>query len=1036
MLLSNKLLYTLLICSALYLSSSLGQEESTWTKQVELADTLQKEKRFTEASEHWEKAYRLAKNEPDSVKNWLLFKQLYAKGAGYNYEKDGIPYFEKAHPLLPYSRLDTSEQSTFFNTYYHFLGYNNRWEEALPLAHECAKLRASLNEDPPLAYLSAIHDVAFINNKIGNYPEAIEYYQQSIDGYIKYNSPMDHDVALGYNNLAFNYGLVGMANKQYEYYLKASKIWGNIELADNSYLMTAYGNQMRWQKEYGGHVAMEGILANIREIVGQKSKEWGKKNRLITNKSDHEHPTLLLSYWKSCLDYHLLKKDVQGIQNYLDSTSQFIRNLPKKPNDEVLEYWNNAYSVLGEVNADMGNHEEAIRSFRSGLSQMEQYGYGGRLEHSHAKLAKSLMATGQLDEAGQQLQEAFSKNKNRANLPSFHTLSAELAEKRHQPDSVRYHVRKTLVTLTGNDELTNDFTQLTSSSFSGRVNRNYIASLSANGHHLLRLYCNANHTDDLQNANHLFTLALEMLNTYYLGGPYTDVLADMQTAIHFGLLECQTLMQQEDTSSLGVLFEKLENNRSRHRWKKFIKHAPSNSATVPDSLRDAEEEQRQLLVFYKQQLANVEKDSLQGKRANQWRAKIHTCEMALVGLEEQILALNDRYMLLSQGMVTTRTLQKELPKHVSMLRYMLTDSGAYVMRIDRSSLKLFTLGKTDTLESLVREATAQLRTRSPDYYATATKLHARLLGTAVLDGLHRNLIIVPDGMLHKFPFEALTDTADPSGFLLSHHTISYATSASLWLAQRGLRHNRTRSFVAFAPTYAGVAGDERSATPLKLSGATNEAETIAKMLDGNVYQQNHFGKQDFLKEAPHYSLLHLAMHADVQEDDSEHSNFHFGDGSKLYAYELYGMKLQANMAVLSACNTGYGTLQKGEGVQSLATAFTYAGVPSLVMGLWSLPDASTSGIMVDYYQQLIDKKHKHTALTTAKTNYLKRVAHESELQHPFYWAGLVVSGDIEPIYAQGNLWYWAIAVVTVLLLLIAFGIRLRKQTRTNKILTN
>lgn len=73
------------------------------------------------------------------------------------------------------------------------------------------------------------------------------------------------------------------------------------------------------------------------------------------------------------------------------------------------------------------------------------------------------MATGQLDEAGQQLKEAFSKNTYRANLPSFHTLSAELAEKRHQPDSVRYHVRKTLASLTGDEELTNDFTKLTSS---------------------------------------------------------------------------------------------------------------------------------------------------------------------------------------------------------------------------------------------------------------------------------------------------------------------------------------------------------------------------------------------------------------------------------------------------------------------------------------------------------------------------------------------------------------------------------------------
>lgn len=997
--------------SFLMVSTASEAPDPDWRIPASFADSLQQQKKYHEAAEYWEQALNHAAHAGDSIQQMLTFKQLYAKAVSFDYEKEGIPFFEKAYPLLPYSRLDTSAQSTFLNTYYHFLGYNNRWEEALPFAQECAALRESLNEDPPLAYLSSVHDVAYIQNKIGNYPEAIEFYLKSINGYIAHNGEQDHDVALGYNNLAFNYGLMGMANKQYAYYVKAANTWNAIEVADNSYLMTVYGNLLRWQKEYGDHTAVEGILASMREVANNKNKEWGSKNRLIENKKDDENVRLILSYWKACLDYHLQKKHIHGIQNYLDSTSRFIKNLSKKPDDQLLEYLHQAYSVLGEAHAESDNHEEAIRIFRAGFDHMAQYGYGTPSPHQYAKYAKSLIATGQLDEADLQLQEAFNRNTNRANLPQFHILMAQLAEKRHQPDSVRLHVGRTLAALTGSDEFSNDFTSITASSFLGRVNRNYIACLSAGGHHLLKLYRHTKLHNELRQAQHLFTLALDMLNVYYLGGPYTDALADMQTAIHFGLLECQTFMQQQkaDAPALATFFENLENNRSQHRWKKFVKHAPSNSTAIPDSLRDAEEEQRQLIVFYKQQLAKVDRDSLQGKQANRWRAKIYACEVALANTEEQLLALNARYMTLSQGMVTTRTLQKGLPKQVSMLRYMLTDSGAYVMRIDRSSLVLFPLGRTDSVELLVREATAQLQTRSPDYYVTATKLHARLLGAEISKGLHRNLIIVPDGILHQLPFEALTNTENPSGFLLHTHTVSYATSAALWMAQQGLRYNKSKSFGAFAPNYAGVIGEERSGTPLKLTGATSEAETIAKMLEGSIYQQNSFGKQDFLNEAPNYSLLHLAMHANVREDDSEHSNFHFGDGSKLYAYELYGMRLQANMAVLSACNTGYGSLQKGEGMQSLATAFTYAGVPSLVMGLWSLPDASTSGIMVDYYQQLVDRKYKHTALATAKTNYLKRVANENELQHPFYWAGLVISGDTQPIRQRGATAYWVFA---------------------------
>src|SRR5690606_34058137 len=180
--------------------------------------------------------------------------------------------------------------------------------------------------------------------------------------------------------------------------------------------------------------------------------------------------------------------DRTGVQNYLDSTYRSIQNLKVKPSNKILEYLNNAYSVLGGIYEESGEHEEALRNYQAGLDQKERYGYGGRLEHNHDRMAKSLIAIGRLDEASIPLRYAFESSKDRSNHPAFHTLSAQLAEKRHQPDSVRYHVGKALATLTGNDDLKNDYTQLTSASFAGRVTANYIANLSANGHHLLRLY--------------------------------------------------------------------------------------------------------------------------------------------------------------------------------------------------------------------------------------------------------------------------------------------------------------------------------------------------------------------------------------------------------------------------------------------------------------------------------------------------------------------------------------------------------------------
>ena len=106
------------------------------------------------------------------------------------------------------------------------------------------------------------------------------------------------------------------------------------------------------------------------------------------------------------------------------------------------------------------------------------------------------------------------------------------------------------------------------------------------------------------------------------------------------------------------------------------------------------------------------------------------------------------------------------------------------------------------------------------------------------------------------------------------------------------------------------------------------------------------------------------------------------------------MQLNADLAVLSACNTGYGKLSRGEGVMSLARAFTYAGVPATVTSLWKVPDLTTREIMVDFYKNLKQGMSKDAALRQAKLTYLKN-APESIAANPFFWAGFVPMGNME-----------------------------------------
>ena len=123
------------------------------------------------------------------------------------------------------------------------------------------------------------------------------------------------------------------------------------------------------------------------------------------------------------------------------------------------------------------------------------------------------------------------------------------------------------------------------------------------------------------------------------------------------------------------------------------------------------------------------------------------------------------------------------------------------------------------------------------------------------------------------------------------------------------------------------------------------------------------------------------------------------------------------MAVLSACNTGSGKIQSGEGAISLSRAFSYAGCPSVIMSLWKVPDNQTKEIMVGLYESLNQNLPKDAALRNSKLNYLKNSS-ESLYNHPFYWAGFVLMGERAPLSDNDDFENW---MFIPLLLLIGLG---------------
>lgn len=139
----------------------------------------------------------------------------------------------------------------------------------------------------------------------------------------------------------------------------------------------------------------------------------------------------------------------------------------------------------------------------------------------------------------------------------------------------------------------------------------------------------------------------------------------------------------------------------------------------------------------------------------------------------------------------------------------------------------------------------------------------------------------------------------------------------------------------------------------------------------------HFATHGLISERrPDYSGLVLAIDADPKED------------GLLQVYEIFNLKLSAELVVLSACSTGLGKVVKGEGIIGLTRAFMYAGAPSLVVSLWPVADRSTADLMVSFYRQMNRGESKADGLRRGKLELIG----SGRYSHPFYWAPFVLVG--------------------------------------------
>lgn len=324
-----------------------------------------------------------------------------------------------------------------------------------------------------------------------------------------------------------------------------------------------------------------------------------------------------------------------------------------------------------------------------------------------------------------------------------------------------------------------------------------------------------------------------------------------------------------------------------------------------------------------------------------------------------------------------------------------------------------------------------------DYTALGVSLYAKLLKPIVTalgvpsDDIPPQLLIVPDGPLCLVPFQALLASAPTTtgvnyrnlDYLVNHFTISYAFDAASPFAAN---HTSTADKTLLAFGWSDGQTDRYTAEDLP--GTYRELQAIASIFPGEFRMGKEAAKKKFMSEASAYNILHLAIHGVGDERDIYNNYLQFRD-DKLFAHELYGYNLNANLTVLSACETGLGKNFTAEGVYSIARGFFYAGSRSLLMTLWRINDGENVPLIQQFYQHVEAREYSSSALSKSQLEYLKHA--DEYTAHPRFWAGLVFWGNYKDISREGNsfMLYATIAGITLGTVLTWLFLTKRKRIR-------
>lgn len=893
---------------------------------------------------------------------------------GYIYNSKGkydsaLIYLDQAMKIrtthLKEDDIETSH--TLFNLAASYEG-KSQLGKALEVNLKALKIRTAKLAPSHATVANSLNSIGRVYRKLGNQERALEYYRQALEIRKSSLGASHPNVAGSYYEIGNLYGNISNYHAAIEYIQQGNRILESNMQVSNDVLTTylAYAGKL-----YG--------------LVGENSNaklHITKAVDLAEKKLSPTHPYRAVVY--------NIAGEYYGEIGDTGKQSEFFRKaiaIYRASYGEGSEREADVISKMALTHANLDHTSEALKLYRDALKI-----YSTKLGPENPKTATVYLGIG----------DAFADEGNNSEALNAYALAAKSAGNNNKPLLLK---------------ITRSLARATREVSGARALAEYRAALRLVDEIALGYHNDAARVQLEKERRALFNESMDVAWQLYKGNDDS-------------ILREAFVMSERSKAALL-----LENTRDQQA---------KTIAGVPDSLVEKERDLRIELAFYETSLYQAEKvqDSTSAKA---FEKNIFDIQRDLEGFKSQLERNFPAYFKLkfTKTDPDLATVRRSLPPQTTLLHYFVGNSWIYCFQVTHDSTRF----NRRPLDSGLKNAVADYQKSLTDfhfimnnpakadsmYLSTSRALFSLLMIPASTPDDRRKLIIVPDDFLAQFNFGTLL-CDEISGtdygalpYLNKRYVISYAYSTAflddLVRGGKSMRDN----FAGFAPSYDQedfstadtlthplTAMVVRSGN-LPLPGAAKEVDLISKMMRGKSWINEEATETNFKKYSGDYGVLHLAMHSLLNNEEPRysellfnHSNDSENDGYLTIA-EIYNLRLNAQLVVLSACNSGFGKIQHGEGPISLSRAFTYAGCPSVVMSLWKVPDLITTSIMTKFYENLTDGMDKDEALRTAQQEFLRENT-DPLYRHPYYWAGFVVMGDTEPLERSTGLGYYLLGL--------------------------